>query len=153
MNNFYNLIDTIKSTISASPFNNKVTFGDITDIDLSKLTSFPLSHILVDSVEINDRTLDFTVKIVCMDIVDVNKNEGYDDDFYGNDNVQDILNTQLSVITTLIGLLKRLDLNNTNFLRVTQSVTASPFLDRFENELAGWEATMIVSTTNTSTIC
>lgn len=153
MNNFYNLIDTIKSTVEASPFNNKVTFGDITDIDVNKLTAFPLSHIIVDSVDINDRTLDFTVTVVCMDIVDVNKNQGFDDDFYGNDNVQDILNTQLSVITTLIGLLKRLDLNNSNFLRITQAVNATPFLDRFENELAGWEASMVISTVNTSTIC
>lgn len=153
MNNFYNLIDTIKSTVEASPFNNKVTFGDITDIDTNKLSAFPLSHIIVDSVDINDRTLDFTVTVVCMDVVDVNKNEGFDDDFYGNDNVQDILNTQLSVITTLIGLLKRLDLNNTNFLRVTQAVNSTPFLDRFENELAGWEASMVISTVNDSTIC
>lgn len=153
MNNFYNLIDTIKSTVEASPFNNKVTFGDITDIDTNKLSAFPLSHIIVDSVDINDRTLDFTVTVVCMDVVDVNKNKGFDDDFYGNDNVQDILNTQLSVITTLIGLLKRLDLNNTNFLRVTQAVNATPFLDRFENELAGWEASMVISTVNNSTIC
>ena len=78
MNNFYNLIDTIKSTVEASPFNNKVTFGDITDIDTNKLTAFPLSHIIVDSVDINDRTLDFTVTVVCMDVVDVNKNEGFD---------------------------------------------------------------------------
>ena len=153
MNNFYNLIDTIKSTVEASPFNNKVTFGDITDIDTNKLSAFPLSHIIVDSVDINDRTLDFTVTVVCMDVVDVNKNKGFDDDFYGNDNVQDILNTQLSVITTLIGLLKRLDLNNTNFLRVTQAVNATPFLDRFENELAGWEESMVISTVNNSTIC
>jgi hypothetical protein len=153
MNNFYNLIDTIKSTVEASPFNNKVTFGDITDVDVNKLTAFPLSHIIVDSVDINDRTLDFTVTVVCMDVVDVNKNQGFDDDFYGNDNVQDILNTQLSVITTLIGLLKRLDLNNSNFLRITQAVNATPFLDRFENELAGWEASMVISTVNTSTIC
>lgn len=153
MNNFYNLIDTIKSTVEASPFNNKVTFGDITDVDTNKLTAFPLSHIIVDSVAINDRTLDFTVTVVCMDIVDVNKNEGFDDDFYGNDNVQDILNTQLSVITTLIGLLKRLDLNDSNFIRVTQAVNATPFLDRFENELAGWEASIVISTVNTSTIC
>jgi len=153
MNNFYNLIDTIKSTVSASPFNNKVTFGDITDVDLNKLTSFPLSHIIVDSVEVLDRTIDFTVTVVVMDIVDVNKNEGFDDDFYGNDNVQDVLNAQLSVITTLIGLLKRLDLNNSNFTRITQSVTATPFLDRFENELAGWEASMVISTINDSSIC
>jgi hypothetical protein len=153
MNNFYNLIDTIKSTVEASLFNNKVTFGDITDVDVNKLTAFPLSHIIVDSVDINDRTLDFTVTVVCMDVVDVNKNQGFDDDFYGNDNVQDILNTQLSVITTLIGLLKRLDLNNSNFLRITQAVNATPFLDRFENELAGWEASMVISTVNTSTIC
>ena len=50
MNTFYNLIDTIKANIETSDFNNQVTFGDITEIDLGKLTNFPLAHIMVESL-------------------------------------------------------------------------------------------------------
>ena len=153
MNSFYNLIDTIKDKLEESDFNNKVTFGDITDVDLEKQTSFPLAHIIVDRATVSERTISFDVTLVCMDIVNVSKEEGYNKEFYGNDNIQDILNTQLGVITTLIAHLRRLDLNNNNFLRIEQDVSAEPFLERFENELAGWESNMTITARNDSSIC
>lgn len=153
MNNFYNLIDTIKQLLSTSEFNNKVTFGDITDVDLGKLTNFPLIHMIIDEATINERTIDFTLRIVAADVMDVNKDYLADNEYYGNNNMQDILNTQLSVITRLINQLRRLDLVDNNYLRVDGGVTATPFLDRFENELAGWEATVVVTAKNDITIC
>lgn len=153
MNNFYNLIDTIKQLLSTSEFNNKVTFGDITDVDLGKLTNFPLIHMIIDEATINERTIDFTLRVVAADVMDVNKDYLADNEYYGNNNMQDILNTQLSVITRLINQLRRLDLVDNNYLRVEGGVTASPFLDRFENELAGWEATVVVTAKNDITIC
>ena len=153
MENFYNLIDTIKDKLEESDFNNKVTFGDITDVDLEKQTSFPLAHIIVDRATVSERTISFDVTLVCMDIVNVSKEEGYNKEFYGNDNIQDILNAQLGVITTLIANLRRLDLNNNNFLRIEQDVAAEPFLERFENELAGWESNMTITARNDSSIC
>mgnify|MGYP001582075904 FL=1 len=153
MNSFYNLIDTIKDKLEESDFNNKVTFGDITDVDLEKQTSFPLAHIIVDRATVSERTISFDVTLVCMDIVNVSKEEGYNKEFYGNDNIQDILNAQLGVITTLIANLRRLDLNNNNFLRIEQDVAAEPFLERFENELAGWESNMTITARNDSSIC
>jgi hypothetical protein len=153
MNNFYNLIDTIKQLLSTSEFNNKVTFGDITDVDLGKLTNFPLIHMIIDEATINERTIDFTLRVVAADVMDVNKDYLADNEYYGNNNMQDILNTQLSVITRLINQLRRLDLVDNNYLRVEGGVTATPFLDRFENELAGWEATVVVTAKNDITIC
>lgn len=153
MNNFYNLIDTIKQLLSTSEFNNKVTFGDITDVDLGKLTNFPLIHMIIDEATINERTIDFTLRVVAADVMDVNKDYLADNEYYGNNNMQDILNTQLSVITRLINQLRRLDLVDNNYLRVEGGVVATPFLDRFENELAGWEATVVVTAKNDITIC
>ena len=148
MNNFYNLIDTIKQLLSSSEFNNKVTFGDITEIDLGKLTNFPLVHMIIDQAVINERTIDYTLRIVAADIVDLLKEDVSNNDYYGNNNMQDILNTQMSVLTRLINQLRRLDLVDNNYLRVEGGVTATPFLDRFENELAGWEATMVITGKN-----
>tara|TARA_R110002072_G_scaffold172097_1_gene325909 strand:+ start:855 stop:1316 length:462 start_codon:yes stop_codon:yes gene_type:complete len=153
MNNFYNLIDTIKQLLSSSEFNNKVTFGDITEIDLGKLTNFPLVHMIIDQAVINERTIDYTLRIVAADIVDLLKEDVSNNDYYGNNNMQDILNTQMSVLTRLINQLRRLDLVDNNYLRVEGGVTATPFLDRFENELAGWEATMVITGKNDISIC
>ena len=153
MNNFYNLIDTIKQLLSSSEFNNKVTFGDITEVDLGKLTNFPLVHMIIDEAVINERTIDYTLRIVAADIVDLLKEDVSNNDYYGNNNMQDILNTQMSVLTRLINQLRRLDLVDNNYLRVEGGVTATPFLDRFENELAGWEATMVITGKNDISIC
>ena len=153
MNNFYNLIDTIKQLLSSSEFNNKVTFGDITEVDLGKLTNFPLVHMIIDEAVINERTIDYTLRIIAADIVDLLKEDITDNDYYGNNNMQDILNTQMSVLTRLINKLRRLDLVDNNYLRVEGGVTATPFLDRFENELAGWEATMVITGKNDISIC
>ena len=102
MNNFYNLIDTIKQLLSSSEFNNKVTFGDITEVDLGKLTNFPLVHMIIDEAVINERTIDYTLRIIAADIVDLLKEDITDNDYYGNNNMQDILNTQMGVLTRLI---------------------------------------------------
>jgi len=153
MNNFYNLIDTIKQLIGTSEFNNKVTFGDITEVDLGKLTNFPLIHMIIDDAVINERTIEFTIRIVAADVLDVNKDYLVDNEYYGNNNMQDVLNTQLGVLTRLVNKLRRFDLINNNYLRIEGGVTASPFLDRFENELAGWEATLNITAKNDITIC
>jgi hypothetical protein len=153
MDNFYRLLEQIKNIASNSEFTNMVSFGDITDVDLGKRSNFPLVHILVDNANITEKTIDFTVKILACDIVDQVKKKVSNDVFYGNNNVQDILNSQLYVITLLVNKLKRLDLSDTEFLRVEEDVLVEPFLDRFENELAGWEATITIKTMNNVSIC
>lgn len=153
MNTFYNLIDSIKEKIEQSEFNNQVTFGDITEVDLGKLTNFPLAHIMVDSATIEDRTISYGVKLLVCDVVDVNKEYVTDNQFLGNSNVQDILNTQFSVLNGLVAMLKRLDLVDNNFLRIESTVSATPFRDRFENELAGWETDLTIVSRNNVSIC
>ena len=75
MNGFYRVLDTIKDTLQADTNCNTVTYGDITQIDLSKQTIFPLSHIIVNSVTSGENIMTFNLSILAMDIVDVNKDE------------------------------------------------------------------------------
>jgi hypothetical protein len=86
-----------------------------------------------------------------MDIVDISKDE-VTDIFVGNDNEQDVLNTQLALQTRVINILQRGDLY-TDLYQVQGDVTCEPFVDRFENKLAGWAATFDVVVQNDMTIC
>jgi hypothetical protein len=88
------------------------------------------------------------ISVLSMDIVDKNKNENTYDSFYGNDNLQDILNTQLAVVNDLQSHLRRGTLLENSDLQITGEVTAEPFQDRFENELAGWGITLSVQMPN-----
>ena len=149
---FYNLIDNIKDHLRSNPNVTTVTFGDIMDVDLNKTTMFPLSHIMVSDMTFSDHIVTATLDMLFLDIVDDNRNESTDS-FLSNNNMQDILNTQLAVGNVLQSSLRRGELF-TNKLQVLSNVSAKPFYDRFENQLAGWAFTITIQLPNNNvSIC
>lgn len=151
MTGFYNVTDKIKDTLNAEPFVNTVSYGSLDDVDLNKQTIFPLSHIIVNNCNVLNNTLTFNISVLAMDIVDESKDE-VTDIFVGNDNEQDVLNTQLAIVNRLIAILQRGDLY-TDLYQVEGAVGCEPFVDRFENKLAGWVATFDVIVQNDMTVC
>jgi hypothetical protein len=151
MQSYYNILDTIKTTLEADVNVNTVSQGDIFDVDLAKQTIFPLSHIMVNSATKNGTTYTFSMSVLLMDIVDVNPAEATDK-FRGNDNEQDVLNTQLAVGARLVELLERGSLRDANYA-LNGSPTFEPFTERFENYLAGWSLNFQIDIPNDMTIC
>jgi hypothetical protein len=152
MTQFYDILDKIKDRLRTNPNVFSVTYGDITKVDLDKTTIFPLSHLNISNAIIGEHTVSFTLQLLCVDIVDYNKDSSPDDEFYGNDNMQDILNSQLQVVNDVIAQLRRGTLF-TDRLQVLGDVTVQPFMDRFENELAGWGADIVIEMPNDISIC
>ena len=148
---FYQLTETIKTNLLADINVNTVTTGDITDINLGKQDMFPLSHIIVNNVVVNEQTLDFNISILACDIVNQSKLETTDI-FTGNNDVQNILNTQLAVLNKLIQKLRMGNLH-TDMYQLDGNPSLDPFYDRFENQLAGWTATMNIKIYNDIYIC
>ena len=103
---YYQITQTLKTKLLLDENVNTVTTGDIFDIDLAKQTIFPLAHIIVNSVAIQEAALSFNITVMCMDIVDVSKDETTDH-FVGNNNEQDKLNTQLAAATNVVVLLSK----------------------------------------------
>jgi len=135
MKGFYQVTETIKNQLLSDVNVNTVTTGDITKIDLSKQTIFPLSHIIVNNVNNEDNVLRFNLSVLSMDIVDVSK-EAVVDIFRGNDNEQDILNTQLAVLNKLAQVLRGGTLHQ-DLYQLDGTPSLEPFYDRFENEMGG----------------
>ena len=150
MTAYYDILTTIKEQLDTDIFVNTVTQGDIFDVDLSKQTIFPLSHVMVNSVNRESNTLRFSVTVMCMDIVDKSKTETTDI-FLGNDDEQDVLNTQLAVALRMLEIFDRGD--NVRTFRIDGDPTIEPFTERFENYLAGWAVTFDVLVPNDMTIC
>jgi hypothetical protein len=103
------LTETIKDQLLNDVNTNTVTTGDITEIDLSKQTIFPLAHIIVNNVTTQEQVLLFNITVMAMDIVNQSKEETTDL-FRGNNNEQDVLNTQLAVLNRLVMVLRKGDL-------------------------------------------
>ena len=151
MKGFYNVTETIKNQLLSDVNVNTVTMGDITKVDLSKQTLFPLSHMIVNSVTNEDSILRYNISILSMDIVDISKDEVVDL-FIGNNNEQDVLNTQLVVLNKLVQVLRGGDLH-TSMYQLDGSPSFEPFMDRFENEVAGWTLSLDVIVPNDITVC
>lgn len=148
---FYLLTEAIKNQLLNDVNVNTVTTGDIYDIDLAKQSIFPLSHIIINSVSTQEQTLTFNISVLAMDVVDESK-EATEDIFRGNNNEQDILNTQLAVLNKLVMVLRR-GVLYTDQYQLDGDATLEPFYERFENRLAGWSATFDVFVRNDIDIC
>ena len=148
---FYQLTEAIKDELLKDENINIVTTGDITDVNLNKQDIFPIGHIIVNNVVVEEQVLRFNISILACDIVndskDVVKNR-----FTGNTNLQDILNTQLAVLNRLIQRLRMGQLH-TDMYQLEGDPNLTPFYDRFENQLAGWTATLDVVIYNDIYIC
>jgi len=151
MKSFYNIIDKIKDAVNAEPFNSNVSFGDIADIDLKKQTIFPLAHIMVNNATINDNYISFNVTLFLMDLVDDSK-EPDASLFLGNNNNQDILNTQLALATRVMRVLQKADLYRDEF-ELINPANCEPFEERFDNALAGWAVTFDINAKTEMTYC
>lgn len=144
MTGFYNLVDALNEELQSSPFVNSVSYGDISDIDLNKQSLYPISHFIVNSFNYKTNVVTFNISLLCMDILDENK-EGFSND-------QDIFNTQMNVIMRVLALLERGDLY-INKYQLDGQPTSEAFTDRFDNKVAGWSVTFDVNVQNEMSIC
>ena len=148
---FYQLTETIKEQLLLDININTVTSGDLSDVNLNKQDIFPLGHIIVESVTDEEQVLRFNITVLACDMVNQSKDLTVDR-FTGNSNEQDILNTQLAVLNKLIQTLRMGNLY-TDMYQLEGNPSLQPFYDRFENQLAGWSATMDIQIYNDIYIC
>jgi len=148
---YYQLTSTIEDQLLLDVNTNTVSIGDISDVNLNKQDIFPLAHIIVNSVSVEEQVLRFSITILACDIVDQTK-DLTTDRFTGNTNEQDILNTQLAVLNRLIQRLRMGQLHQ-DMYQLEGNPSLEPFMDRFENQLAGWSASMDILIYNDIYIC
>ena len=147
----YYQLTSIDEQLRSTEFTNTVSIGDISKVNLNKQDIFPLAHMIVNSVSAEEQVLRFNISILACDIVDQSK-DITTDRFTGNDNEQDILNTQLLVLNKLIQKL-RMGTLHTDMYQLDGNPSLTPFSDRFENELAGWTADITILIYNDIYIC
>ena len=150
MNGFYYALDIIKDQLELDNDVNVVNTGIIEDVLLKKKDIYPYSHILVNNATLNGSTWTVSYSVICMDIVDISK-EQTTDIFRGQNNVQDVLNTQFVVINRVLEVLRRGE--NTHLYQLDGSPNCEPFEDRFEHGVAGWTVTFDLLIPNDMTVC
>lgn len=148
---YYKISELLESSLLSNNITKTVTIGDVTEVDLGKQTIFPLAHFIVNSVVSTQQTLVYNITVLVMDIKDTSKYKEVDK-FRKNTDEQDILNTQLGVLNLLIQKLRFGDLATQGY-KLTNDPSCEPFVDRFENNLAGWNADLDIEMPNDQNIC
>lgn len=149
----YETLNKIKDNLRSNPSVQTVTFGDLMEVDLAKTTIFPLAHVQMGNVSFRDHVIVMNISVLFLDIIDDNREVNDSDQFYGNNNLIDVLNTQLAAANVLQADMRRGSSYNDLF-QITGDISARPFLDKFENELAGWGVDLIIELPNkTTSVC
>lgn len=151
MTGFYYAVSTLKDYLKANGFINTVTTGDIYEVDLAKQTIYPLVHIIVNNATPKESNLSFNMSVLFMDLIDLSKSDTIDI-FENNDNLLDVLNTQLALANKMITDLRRGDLYS-DLVQLDGDPLCEPFTDRFENKVGGWTVTFDLIVPNDMTIC
>ena len=151
MNGFYYAVGTLRDHLKNGGFINTVSTGDIYDVDLAKQTIYPYVHIIVNNATPKENNLSFNISVLFMDLVDLSKSDNINV-FDNNDNLLDVLNTQLALASRMISDLRRGDLYS-NLVQLEGDALCEPFTDRFDNKVAGWAVTFDLIVPNDMTIC
>ena len=147
---FYIVLETLKNSLLQNSNVKTVTTGDISQIDLSKQTIYPLSHIIVNSATNSGQVMSFNVTVLCMDKVNQLKTEQVDP--FNNEAEHTVLNTQLAVSNKLYKDLYSGQLRLDGY-QVDEDASIEFFFDRFENILAGVAMTLTVQLNNDLNVC
>jgi hypothetical protein len=148
--NYYEITNTIRQELEATNQIKVVTHGSLEDVDLARQTIYPLAHITPSAAATTEKTIQWSFSIVVMDIVDFNKYDLRDQEnpFYGTDNKQDVLNTIMYALQKMVSRFRR-GTPYSNLVRLVSEPTYEPFVDRYENLLAGWSIQLQLETPNT----
>ena len=153
MRNVYAILEAIEKHFRNEEDNiNAVHFGNFNEADLAKTTLFPLAQFNIGSIEYTGTTIDFTINLLVLDLVDESKD--YDNSFIGATNLQDVLNTQAMVLNKLVESLRetRGALSEQQFVLKNDPI-AEYLYEELDNKLAGWGMDLQISTPNDISIC
>jgi hypothetical protein len=149
----YNVLEIMKNELLSSEFCNNVTIGELTEIDLAKMTIFPLAHITINSVTHNINSLTFDVTLFNLDIVNISKDLpeaiSQPTGTYGNDNLIYILTNQLFVVNKLVTKLRQTNILSTNTEYELDNTPLSQVINKeMENMLAGYQTVINITLPN-----
>jgi len=137
---YYNLLDKLKEKLEENISINTVREGSVFDAANDKTTIYPLSIVDIESSRLVGNVFRYTVELICMDILDVSNLPALDK-FVGNDNKQDIHNTQHAAINSVLIWLGNREAAELGYALVGEP-EAIKFTSRFDNnDTAGWRCT------------
>ena len=152
---YYNVLNYFKTIMNNHPGILQVSQGEISDIDQIQYPNYPLGNVLVTNSTFGTSTTEFTVQLIVADKIKNKNNESEGPEnkqivpFYGVDDLVDIHANTLAILNDLTAYTQR----GVVGFEIDGEISCTPFADRFNNGLAGWQAEFTLTTHNDKNRC
>ena len=152
---YYNVINYFKTIMSNHPSIEAVTFGDAWDIGERQFPAYPMGNILILESDFGTNVTNYKVQLIVADKVKNKDNESNPTNneqiipLYGVDDKTDVWANTLSIINDLTSYTQR----GVAGFEINDDIVCTPFAERFDNGLAGWQAEFTLTTHNDRNRC
>ena len=152
---YYNVINYFKTIMSNHPSIETVTFGDAWDIGERQFPAYPMGNILILESDFGTNVTNYKVQLIVADKVKNKDNESNPTNneqiipLYGVDDKTDVWANTLSIINDLTSYTQR----GVAGFEINDDIVCTPFAERFDNGLAGWQAEFTLTTHNDRNRC
>ena len=152
---YYNVLNYFKTILNNHPSIAAVTWGDISMIDTKEFQFYPFANVLITDTSFGTSITEFTVQITVADKIKNKNNEStgrtnYENiPFYGTDDVVDIHANTLAILNDITAFTQR----GVVGFEVNDDILCTPFMEEYNNGLAGWVATFKLTTHNDKNRC
>jgi hypothetical protein len=152
---YYNVLDYFKTIMTNHPSIASVAQGDLYQLDDNQFTFYPLGQVTILNANFGLKTTDYDIQLVIADKI---KQKNNDSDpitnaitvpFYGTDDVVDIWANTLGIVNDLVSYTQY----SLESFSIDGEVINEPFMERFNNGLAGWVSTFTLTTHNDRPRC
>ena len=152
---YYNILNYFKTIMENHPIISAVSQGDIFDVDQDEFPDYPIGNVQILDATFKVSSTDYTIQLIIADKVKNKNNESVPRTnmqqipYYGTNDVVDIHANALGIINDLTSYTQR----SVAAFEINGEIVSEPFMDRFNNGLAGWVATFTLTTHNDRPIC
>jgi hypothetical protein len=152
---YYNSLEYFQTIMSNHPSIAKVTTGEILEVDDREFPMYPLGNVNILSSTISNSTTRHEIQLIIADKIKNKDNESnpitneQTIPFFGVDDTVDILANTLAIINDLTSFTQY----SVQSFDIEGDILCEPFMDRFNNGLAGHGATFTLVTHNDRPRC
>lgn len=152
---YYNVLDYFETIMTNHPSITKVTTGELQEVDEREFPMYPLGNVNILSSTISNSVTRHEVQLIIADKIKNKNNESNPITneqiipFYGVDDTVDILANTLAVINDLTSFTQY----SVASFDIDGDILCEPFMERFNNGLAGHVATFSLTTHNDRPRC
>ena len=154
---YYNILEYWKTIMSNHPSIAQVSQGDLYSFDNDEYPRYPVGNVSITNVNFSDSLTIYTIQLILADKIKLKNNESIGDKnrqtipYYGTDDVVDIHANTLAIINDLVSYTQYSAA--TTGIEIDTEIRNVPFVDQFDNGLAGFVSTFDIKVHNNRNRC